>query len=71
MITVHKLHGEPLVLNAELIETVEAVPDTLITLVNHRRVVVSESVDEVVEAVVRYRRRIGAVPLAAVMGPAE
>jgi flagellar protein FlbD len=65
VITLHKLHGERLVLNAELIESVEAVPDTLITLVNHRRVVVSESVQDVVDAVVRYRRRVAAAPLVA------
>ena len=66
MIALHKLHGEPIVLNAELIETIESTPDTLITLVDRRRLIVSESVDEVVDAVVRYRRRIVATPFSAV-----
>ena len=58
MITLHKLTGEPLVLNAELIETVEATPDTLITLVDRRRLMVAEGVDDVVELVVGYRRAV-------------
>ncbi len=65
MITLHKLNGEPLVLNAELIETVEATPDTLITLVDRRRLMVAEDVGEVVERVVDYRRTVGGATVAA------
>jgi flagellar protein FlbD len=59
VISLHKLCGEPIVLNAELIESIEATPDTHITLVSHRKLVVRESADEVVDAVVAYRRRVG------------
>jgi flagellar protein FlbD len=62
VIALHKLHGEPIVLNAELIESIESTPDTLITLVDPRRVLVTESVDEVVDAVVGYRRRVMGAP---------
>lgn len=65
MITIHKLNGDELVLNAELIETIECTPDTLITLLDRRRFMVSESVDEVVSAVVGYRRSIMGAPLTA------
>ncbi|MFN8121987.1 MAG: flagellar FlbD family protein [Thermoleophilia bacterium] len=65
MITLHKLNGEPVVLNAELIETVESTPDTLITLVDRRRLMVGESVSEVVQRVVDYRRVVSGAPVAA------
>lgn len=65
MITLHKLNGEPVVLNAELIETVESTPDTLITLVDRRRLMVGESVSDVVQRVVDYRRAVSGAPVAA------
>ena len=65
MITLHKLNGDEVVLNAELIEMIEATPDTLITLVDRRRMMVTETVDEVVQSVVGYRRRVLGAPLSA------
>jgi flagellar protein FlbD len=65
MIRVHRLNGAELSLNAELIELVEAIPDTAITLATGNRLVVRESVDEVLERVVEYRRQVyasGKVP---------
>jgi len=67
VITLHKLNGEPVVLNAELIETVESTPDTLITLIDRRRLMVGESVGEVVERVIDYRHMIGNMPRAAAL----
>lgn len=58
MITLHRLNGEEMTLNAELILTVEAMPDTHILMMDRRRLLVSETVDEVVRAVVEYRRRV-------------
>ncbi len=49
MILVHRLKGEPLYLNADLIEFVESTPDTVITLVDGRKMVVAESPQEVVD----------------------
>lgn len=47
-----------LVLNAELIKRVEAVPDTTITLTDGEVLVVSESVEEIVQLVIAYRRQL-------------
>lgn len=47
-----------MVVNADLIETVEAVPDTVITLTTGRKLVVREPVTEVVARVVAYKQRI-------------
>ncbi len=55
MILVHRLGGDPLYLNADLIETAEATPDTVIGLVDGQRLLVRESPDEVVDLVRRFR----------------
>ncbi len=56
MIQVTRLNGKGLVLNAELIQFIEATPDTVITLLNHEKIVVKESSDQLVERVLQYRR---------------
>jgi len=45
-------------INAELIQFVESTPDTVITLVNKEKILVKESVDEVIKKVINYRRSI-------------
>ena len=58
MITLHRLNGDEMTLNADLILTVEATPDTHIQTVDRRQFLVLEGVDEVVAAVLEYRRLI-------------
>lgn len=58
MITLHRLNGDEMTLNAELILTVEATPDTHIQTVDRRQFLVLETVDEVVGAVIDYRRQV-------------
>jgi flagellar protein FlbD len=60
MITLHRLghRTEPLNINPDLITTVEAHPDTVITLTTGSKVVVSECPDEVTDAVRRWRADI-------------
>ena len=60
MITVTRLNDQPLVLNAELIKTVESTPDTLITLINGDRMMVKESMEEIVRKAVEYGRQVRA-----------
>lgn len=55
MILVHRLRGEPLFVNADLIETVEATPDTVLMLVDGRRILIEETPDVVVDRVVQFR----------------
>jgi len=52
-----KKKGE-FVLNAEVIETVEETPDTVITLINGKKLIVDESMEEVVRQVMKYRRAL-------------
>ncbi|HCA47983.1 MAG TPA: endoflagellar protein [Armatimonadetes bacterium] len=58
MIRLTTLDGRELVVNALLIERMEAVPDTVITLTNGRSVVVREDVETVVEEAVEYLRSL-------------
>ena len=52
-----KKEGE-FILNAELIQTIESTPDTVITLVNEKKFIVEETADEVVRRVMKYRRAL-------------
>ncbi len=58
MITVTRLNGKQVVINAELIRTVEANPDTTITLINGDHIIVLESTEAVVERAVEYGRSL-------------
>lgn len=57
MIVLHRLNGQVITVNAELIETIESTPDTIIRLVNGHRYIVTETMEHVVELVVQYRRK--------------
>jgi len=57
-LTKFKTRDHDFVLNAELIETVEEPPDTVITLTNGKKLIVEEPMDEVVRRVMDYRRGI-------------
>jgi flagellar protein FlbD len=58
VIRVTRLNGEQFALNPDLIERVEAHPDTVVFLVDGTRYVVTESVDEVVRDIREYRAGI-------------
>ena len=60
MIKVSRLNGEEYVLNSSLIETVEANPDTVISLTTGHKLDVRESVDEILDEVIRYSARVNA-----------
>ncbi|WP_196604734.1 flagellar FlbD family protein [Pectinatus haikarae] len=46
------------ILNAEIIETIEQTPDTVITLLNGKKLIVDEKMEEVVRRVMTYRRAL-------------
>lgn len=58
MIQLTRLGGQQFVLNAELIQEVEATPDTIITLTSGQKIMVKEPVDAVRNAVIEYKRTI-------------
>ena len=63
MIKLTRLDGEPFVLNAELIRYVERRPDTFITLTSGDRIVVGETMDDVVDRAVQYQQRKHFMPM--------
>jgi len=69
VIYVTRLDGSQLVVNADLIETVEHTADTVITLLDGKKLVVKTLVDDVVERVIGYRQLIARGPLRLVDTP--
>jgi flagellar protein FlbD len=65
MIRLTRINRVPLVLNSDLIEYVEATPDTVITLTGGQKLVVLEPAEEVIDKVIEFRRAIAAPPLPA------
>ena len=57
MIKLTRLDGEPFVLNADLIRYVECRPDTFVTLTSGDRIVVAETMDEVIDRAVKYQQQ--------------
>lgn len=58
MITVTKLNGRDITINAELIESLEATPDTVVNLVTGNRLVVKNSIEDITAKVMEYRKKI-------------
>lgn len=63
MISVTRLDGGEMFLNADLIESIEPTPDTLICLANGSKLLVRETPDEVVTRVIAFRRALLAGPV--------
>lgn len=58
MIDVTRMNGTVLTVNSDLIETVEEMPDTVITLTNGKKIIVKESRQEVKNLVKLYKKEI-------------
>jgi flagellar protein FlbD len=62
MIRLTRINRLPMVLNSDLIEHVEATPDTVIALTTGQKLVVLESSEEVIQKVIEFRRLIANRP---------
>ncbi|MDO5403574.1 MAG: flagellar FlbD family protein [Eubacteriales bacterium] len=58
MISVTRLNNKQFIVNAELIETIEETPDTVITLTTGRKLVVKESSSQLIDMVISYKQKI-------------
>ncbi len=58
MIKVTRLNQRELVVNSDLIEFLEATPETIISMTTGKKIVVKEPVEEVLRRIVDFRRRI-------------
>ena len=64
MVRLSRRNGDPLVVNSATVAYIEQTPETLLTLITGERLHVKESVEEVVERVAEWQRRImsGLIP---------
>jgi flagellar protein FlbD len=60
MITLTRLGGHALAVNPDLIERAESTPDTVLTMIDGHKIVVAETLDEVVELVRTWRASVAA-----------
>ncbi len=58
MIAVTRLNGKRMVVNVDLVRTIESNPDTTIQLVNGDHLIVKESIEEIVKLTVEYGRSL-------------
>lgn len=58
MINVHRINKESIMVNCDLIEWVEETPNTVISMVSGRKLVVAESCSEIRDLVIEYKRKI-------------
>ena len=57
MIEVTRLNDKKVVINSDLIEYIEANPDTVISLTTGNKFVIKESMEETIDKVVKFKRR--------------
>lgn len=58
MIYVTKMNNETVLINNDLIETVEETPDTVLTLTTGKKFVIKESCDEVCKRVIAFKKAV-------------
>ena len=58
MIKLNRLNGEEFVVNNDLIEIIEETPDTVITLTTGKKIVVQESIEEVIEKAAIFKNKV-------------
>ncbi len=63
MVEVTRLNGSKLVINSDLIETLEETPDTVVTLTTGHKIIVTESIDDLIDRIVQYKQKISVLPI--------
>jgi len=58
MVKLTKLNGSVIVVNADLVEFIEATPDCLLSMTTGRRLMVREGMEEVLDRLREYRRDV-------------
>ncbi len=55
MIKVTRINDSELVVNADLIEFVESIPDTIISLTTGKKIMVKQTIDEIIDRVAEFK----------------
>jgi flagellar protein FlbD len=58
MIALRRLNNQPIMVNADLIESVETTPDTVVTLTSGNKLIVRDSMEEIQTKIIEYQRRV-------------
>lgn len=58
MIACKKINGQNVYINAELIEFIESTPDTIITTITGKKIIVQDTVDEIINRIIAYKKKI-------------
>jgi flagellar protein FlbD len=58
MIQLTRLNGQSVTVNSDLVKQIENSPDTMITLLNGEKIIVRETVEQIVDRTVAFRRRV-------------
>lgn len=58
MIVVTKLNDVEIVINCDYIETMKETPDTTITLTNGKQIIVKEAVDDIIDKIITYKKKL-------------
>lgn len=69
MIVVTRLNDSRFAINPDLIERIQASPDTTLVMVDGAKFIVTETMDEVIDLITRYRARIVALAYDQPTGP--
>lgn len=56
MIALKRLNGQEFVLNADLIETIESTPDTIVALTTGKKLMVKNTLEDVVRKTIKYKQ---------------
>jgi flagellar protein FlbD len=58
VIRVTTMDGRQLMINSDLIETIQSTPDTVITFMDGKKLIVRDSVEDVVNRIIEFRHRV-------------
>ncbi|MFV0632959.1 flagellar FlbD family protein [Demequina sp.] len=64
MIFLTRFHGDRFAVNPDLIQRIEATPDTVVTLIDGSKLLIAESLDDVSEIVLNHRASIASRAIA-------
>ncbi|UCC43421.1 MAG: flagellar FlbD family protein [Candidatus Zixiibacteriota bacterium] len=56
MIRVTRINDAQVVINADLIEFLESIPETMITLTTGKKIMVKETIDQIIDRVADFKR---------------
>ncbi len=57
MIRLTKINGQEIYINNDLMEFIESTPDTIISLTTGKKLIVKETVEEVIEKIIEFKSR--------------